>query len=102
MIKKRNGGCLMNLNKFKTTYEAESFFKKNGYWSIFWDVLNIIRDKNKRNYKKTTDYKAEQDFLQIWNDLLNQDNLKLNLKSHGVVCVLIANLMQEIKDKEDV
>lgn len=92
----------MNLNKFKTTYEAESFFKKNGYWSIFWDVLNIIRDKNKRNYKKTTDYKAEQDFLQIWNDLLNQDNLKLNLKSHGVVCVLIANLMQELKDKEDV
>jgi hypothetical protein len=90
----------MKLNEFKTTYEAEGFFMKNGYNHIFWDIIEIIRNKNKRNYKRSTDEKAKETFIQIFNNLLNQNDLHLNLKSYGVVWVLIANLIQELKNKE--
>jgi hypothetical protein len=90
----------MYLKEFKATYEVENFFAKNEYSSIFWDIIKIIRIKNKGNYKRSTDERAERSFIQIWNDLLHQDNLNFTLKSAGIIWVLISNLMQELKGKE--
>jgi hypothetical protein len=90
----------MYLKEFKATYEVENFFAKNGYSPIFWDIIKIIRIKNKGNYKRSTNERAERSFIQIWNDLLHQDNLNFTLKSVGIIWVLISNLMQELKGKE--
>jgi hypothetical protein len=91
----------MKLKKFETVQELNEFVYEHKKCTIvFWDIIRVIKFKNEKNYKKMNDYKAQECFIQIWNELVYQDNVNFTLRGDGTIRFLVATLLQELKRDE--
>jgi hypothetical protein len=90
------------LKKLETTQEAKEYFLKLGYDIPFWEIVEIIRNRNKRVYHKSTEEKAIKTFIQIWNGLLDEEPKHLTLKTYKIETILIDYLIWEIKNNKGV